>query len=138
MSTSALPRAAGRKRIAAYRLLADMEARGWIQRLMETGERPCRPPVVEEIMMAPATARTGTESAHRLSDCVTALLRDQPFFGSLTRSIAASNPRTARASVRATITKFRSRRASTAARIFWIASSAGITALPVTSPAASR
>ena len=34
MSTSALPRAAGRKRIAAYRLLADMEARGWIQSLM--------------------------------------------------------------------------------------------------------
>ena len=34
-------------------------------------------------MMAPATTRTGRESAHRLSDCVTALLRDQPFFGSL-------------------------------------------------------
>ena len=34
-------------------------------------------------MMAPSTARTGRESAHRLSDCVTALLRDQPFFGSL-------------------------------------------------------
>ena len=34
-------------------------------------------------MMAPFTARTGRESAHRLSDCVTALLRDQPFFGSL-------------------------------------------------------
>ena len=34
-------------------------------------------------MMAQATARTGRESAHRLSDCVTALLRDQPFFGSL-------------------------------------------------------
>ena len=33
--------------------------------------------------MAPSTARTGKESAHRLSDCVTALLRDQPFFGSL-------------------------------------------------------
>ena len=34
-------------------------------------------------MMAPATARTGRDSAHRLSDCATALLRDQPFFGSL-------------------------------------------------------
>ena len=34
-------------------------------------------------MKAPATARTDRESAHRLSDCVTALLRDQPFFGSL-------------------------------------------------------
>ena len=34
-------------------------------------------------MMAPSTAMTGRESAHRLSDCVTALLRDQPFFGSL-------------------------------------------------------
>ncbi len=34
-------------------------------------------------MMIPATARTGRESAYRLSDCVTALLRDQPFFGSL-------------------------------------------------------
>ncbi len=34
-------------------------------------------------MMAPFTAMTGRESAHRLSDCVTALLRDQPFFGSL-------------------------------------------------------
>ena len=34
-------------------------------------------------MMAPSTARTGRESAHRLCDCVTALLRDQPFFGSL-------------------------------------------------------
>ena len=34
-------------------------------------------------MMAQATARTGRESAHRLSDCVTALLHDQPFFGSL-------------------------------------------------------
>ena len=34
-------------------------------------------------MMAPAAARTGRESAQRLSDCVTALLRDQPFFGSL-------------------------------------------------------
>ena len=33
--------------------------------------------------MAPSTTRTGKESAHRLSDCVTALLRDQPFFGSL-------------------------------------------------------
>ena len=35
------------------------------------------------MMIAPATTRTGRESAHRLSDCVTALLRDQPFFGSL-------------------------------------------------------
>ena len=35
------------------------------------------------MMMAPTTTRTGRESAHRLSDCVTALLRDQPFFGSL-------------------------------------------------------
>ena len=35
------------------------------------------------MMMTPATTRTGRESAHRLSDCVTALLRDQPFFGSL-------------------------------------------------------
>ena len=34
-------------------------------------------------MMAPSTTRTGRESAYRLSDCVTALLRDQPFFGSL-------------------------------------------------------
>ena len=34
-------------------------------------------------MMASSTARTGRESAHRLSDCVTALLHDQPFFGSL-------------------------------------------------------
>ena len=34
-------------------------------------------------MKAPATTMTGRESAHRLSDCVTALLRDQPFFGSL-------------------------------------------------------
>ncbi len=33
--------------------------------------------------MISATTRTGRESAHRLSDCVTALLRDQPFFGSL-------------------------------------------------------
>ena len=33
-------------------------------------------------MTAPGT-RTGTESARRVSDCVTALLRDQPFFGSL-------------------------------------------------------
>ena len=31
MSTSALARAAGLKRIAAYCLLADLEARGWIQ-----------------------------------------------------------------------------------------------------------
>ena len=35
------------------------------------------------MMMTLATTRTGRESAHRLSDCVTALLRDQPFFGSL-------------------------------------------------------
>ena len=34
-------------------------------------------------MMAPSTTRTGRESSYRLSDCVTALLRDQPFFGSL-------------------------------------------------------
>ena len=34
-------------------------------------------------MKAPATTMTGRESAYRLSDCVTALLRDQPFFGSL-------------------------------------------------------
>ena len=33
-------------------------------------------------MTAPAT-RAGVESARRVSDCVTALLRDQPFFGSL-------------------------------------------------------
>ena len=34
MSTSALARATGLKRIAAYRLLADMEARAWIQSVM--------------------------------------------------------------------------------------------------------
>ena len=34
-------------------------------------------------MIKPSTTRIGRESAHRLSDCVTALLRDQPFFGSL-------------------------------------------------------
>ena len=34
MSTSALARATGLKRIAAYRLLADMEACSWIQSLM--------------------------------------------------------------------------------------------------------
>ena len=34
-------------------------------------------------MTAPARTRTGIESARRVSDCVTALLRDQPFFGSL-------------------------------------------------------
>ena len=34
-------------------------------------------------MMALSTTRTSRESAHRLSDCVTTLLRDQPFFGSL-------------------------------------------------------
>ena len=33
-STSALARATGLKRIAAYRLLADLEARGWIQSVM--------------------------------------------------------------------------------------------------------
>ena len=33
-STSALARATGLKRIAAYRHLADLEARGWIQSLM--------------------------------------------------------------------------------------------------------
>ena len=33
-STSALARATGVKRIAAYRLLADMEACGWLQSLM--------------------------------------------------------------------------------------------------------
>ena len=88
-STSELARATGLKRIAAYRLLADMEARGWIQSVMGQDERPCRPPVVEEIMMmTPSTARTGRESAHRLSDCVTALLRDQPFFGSLALTVA--------------------------------------------------
>ena len=34
-------------------------------------------------MTAPDRTRTGIESARRVSDCVTALLRDQPFFGSL-------------------------------------------------------
>ena len=34
MSTSALATATGLKRIAAYRLLADMEARGWTHSLM--------------------------------------------------------------------------------------------------------
>ena len=34
MSTSALARATGLKRIAAYRHLADMEARAWIQSVM--------------------------------------------------------------------------------------------------------
>ena len=34
MSTSALARATGLKRIAAYRLLADMEACSWIQSVM--------------------------------------------------------------------------------------------------------
>ena len=34
MSTSALARVTGLKRIAAYRLLADLEARGWIQSVM--------------------------------------------------------------------------------------------------------
>ena len=34
MSTSALARAAGLQRIAAYRHLADTEARGWIQSVM--------------------------------------------------------------------------------------------------------
>ena len=34
-------------------------------------------------MTAPARTRTGIESARRVSNCVTALLRDQPFFGSL-------------------------------------------------------
>ena len=34
-------------------------------------------------MTAPPRTRTGNESARRVSDCVTALLRDQPFFGSL-------------------------------------------------------
>ena len=34
MSTSTLATAAGLKRIAAYRLLADLEARGWIQSVM--------------------------------------------------------------------------------------------------------
>ena len=84
MSTSALARSTGLKRIAAYRHLVDLEVCGWVHSTMGTGERPCRPPVVEEIMMmAPATARTSRETTHRLSDCVTALLRDQPFFGSL-------------------------------------------------------
>ena len=83
MSTSALAGATGLQRIAAYRHLADTEARGLDSERHGTGGRPCRPPVVEEIMMAPSTTRTGRESAYRLSDCVTALLRDQPFFGSL-------------------------------------------------------
>ena len=34
-------------------------------------------------MTTPPRTRTGIESARRVSDCVTALLRDQPFFGSL-------------------------------------------------------
>ena len=34
-------------------------------------------------MTAPPRTRTGIESARRVSDCVTALLRDEPFFGSL-------------------------------------------------------
>ena len=34
MSTSALARATGLKHIAAYRLLADLEARSWIQSVM--------------------------------------------------------------------------------------------------------
>ena len=34
-------------------------------------------------MTAPARTGTGIESARRVSNCVTALLRDQPFFGSL-------------------------------------------------------
>ena len=34
-------------------------------------------------MTAPARTGTGIESARRVSDCVAALLRDQPFFGSL-------------------------------------------------------
>ena len=34
MSTSALARATGLKHIAVYRLLADMEARGWIHSVM--------------------------------------------------------------------------------------------------------
>ena len=34
-------------------------------------------------MTTPTRTRTGMESARRVSDCVTALLRDQPFFGSL-------------------------------------------------------
>ena len=34
ISTSALARATGLQRIAAYRLLADLEARGWIQSVM--------------------------------------------------------------------------------------------------------
>ena len=34
MSTSASARATGLKRIAAYRLLADLEARAWIQSVM--------------------------------------------------------------------------------------------------------
>ena len=34
MSTSALARATGLQRITAYRLLADLEARGWIQSVM--------------------------------------------------------------------------------------------------------
>ena len=34
-------------------------------------------------MTTPARTRTDIESARRVSDCVTALLRDQPFFGSL-------------------------------------------------------
>ena len=34
-------------------------------------------------MTAPPRTGTGIESARRVSDCATALLRDQPFFGSL-------------------------------------------------------
>ena len=34
VSTSALAKATGLKRIATYRLLADMEPRGWIQSIM--------------------------------------------------------------------------------------------------------
>ena len=82
MSTSALARATGLKRIAAYRHLADMEARAWIQSVM--GQVSGVPPACG------GGNHDGTvhshdrqESAHRLSDCVTALLRDQPFFGSL-------------------------------------------------------
>ena len=43
MSTSALARAAGLKRIVAYRLLAEMEARAWIQNVIgQVGGRAAR------------------------------------------------------------------------------------------------
>ena len=37
-------------------------------------------------------AHARSESARRVSDCVTALLRDQPFFGSLALSACRSAP----------------------------------------------